>query len=184
MPAFTPEERTEIVLSELEPLKAQLQDAGVECRSATDQRILTSPQYALAIPIIIRFLQEGGLSDRTSSAVAGLLTGKGAALKAAWPDIVALYKAAQDGTGPRVKGDTAIHSFGTKTMLANAVMRAFSAKRLPELLKLVQDTSQGETRIIIMSPLKPKRTDPEVAAVLERLRADPQMANELATWPK
>ncbi|WP_415400579.1 hypothetical protein [Tateyamaria sp. SN3-11] len=181
MPTLTNAQRADIVAAELRPLEDELRAMGLTFREIPDDAILRAPLYGAAIGKFLAFLQ-GGHSDRSLASVAGLLTGKAPEIKAAWSDIVALYRAAPGGEGPPVKGDTAILPLRTKEALANAVLAAFTPKKVPDLLALLEDPDNGPSRVILLRALKRRRTAPDVALAVETLRSDPDLNAELSRW--
>ena len=184
MPEYTRTERVKIAQRELQPLDDALRRMGFKYGSIPSREILEAPLYGIAIPTIVRFLKENDLSDLAMDLGSALLTGKCPEIKTAWPDIVELYRNAPVGYGPRVAGDTRVMAFNAKSTLANALLKAYSAKHVPEVLNLVQDPAHGETRLILMRLLARQRHKENVAAVLENLADDPLFGDTIRRWAK
>ena len=184
MPAYTYQERFEIACQELRPLEQSLRKMGFKFETIVSQEILDAALYGIAIPTIIRFLKENDLSHFAMDLGASLLLGKCPELKKAWPDIAELYRNAPVGYGPLVEGDTKVLLFNAKSTLANALLKAYSAKRIPDVLALVQDRNLGETRLLLLRLLKRQRHKKNVAAVLDDLAEDPLLGDEIMKWAR
>ena len=184
MPEYTRPERVKIAQRELQSLDDVLRRMGFKYGSIPSREILEAPLYGIAIPTIVRFLKENDLSDLAMDLGSALLTGKCPEIKTAWPDIVDLYRNAPLGFGLRVAGDTKILWFNAKSTLANALLTAYSAKHVPDVLELVQDPAHGQTRLTLMRLLARQRHKENVAAVLEILADDPLFADTIRRWAK
>ena len=184
MPEYTRPERVKIAQRELQPLDDVLRRMGFKYEGLPSREIMEAAHYGTAIPTIVRFLKDNDLSDMAMDFGSALLTGKCPEIKTAWPDIVELYRNAPVGFGPRVAGDTKLLMFNAKSTLANALMRAYSAKHVPEVLDLVQDPVHGETRLLLLSLLARQRHKENVAAVLKHLADDPLFQNKIRSWAK
>ncbi len=184
MPEYTRLERVKIAQQELQPLDDALRRMGFKYGSIPSREVTEAALYGIAIPTIVRFLKETALSDMAMDFGSALLTGKCPELKSAWPDIAKLYRKAPVGYGPRVAGDTTMLMFNAKSRLANALMRAYSAKHVPEVLDLVQDPAHGETRLLLLGLLARQRHKAHVAVVLEDLADDPLFGDTIKGWAK
>lgn len=182
MPAYTRSERREISQQELAPLDAALRGMGFKFESIPSREIMESALYGIAIPTIVRFLKENELSDLAMDNAAALLTGKCPELKAAWSDIVDLYRKAPVGYGPVVQGDTTVLMYNAKNTLANALLRAYSAPHLSDVIELVADQQMGESRLLFLRILKRQRKKDEIALVLDKLKKDPFLGTEIKRW--
>ncbi len=47
---------------------------------------------------------------------------------------------------------------------------------------MIEDGSQGETRLILLQALRRRRRNREIEAFLARMVYDPQLASELRAW--
>ncbi len=140
--------------------------------------------YPEAIPILLRHLQLD-YSDRTRAGIARALAVPDPEVRKAWPLLVEEFRKARDGKGSIAPGDTKQFSLGFKDGLACALSAAVTKETLPELIALASDPSQGTSRVILLTALRPlRKKDPRVKEAIEHLANDPDLAKEIAAWRK
>ena len=141
------------------PLTEALQAAGYNVDSVWTLKSKYS-EYDSALPILVEHLNRD-YPDRVREGIARALSVRKA--KKWWPElkrhyIEATLPDAQDG-------------------LAQALMRTVTAKTADELIPLIQDESNGKSRVLLVSSLKKSR-NPATRQFLEDLRADPSLSLE------
>jgi hypothetical protein len=142
------------------PLVAELQAAGYDVDSVWDL-ISTTVPYPDALPILVDHLSRD-YPDRVREGIARAL-----AVRAAvpwWPELRGYYIKA---TGPDAKG-----------ALAVAVSVTVTKATLSEYIDLIKDPANGSSRVLLVRALKRLR-DPRGLAVLEELRNDPVLGQEV-----
>jgi hypothetical protein len=142
------------------PLVAELQAAGYDVDSAWNL-ISTTVPYPDALPILVDHLSRD-YPDRVREGIARAL-----AVRAAvpwWPELRDYYMKA---TGP-----------DAKSALAVAVSVTVTKATLSEYIDLIKDPANGSSRVLLVRALKRLR-DPRGLAVLEELRNDPVLSQEV-----
>jgi antitoxin component HigA of HigAB toxin-antitoxin module len=178
------EEFLERLRKEVEPLDQELRSLGLVTGiffwniRDFEQR----EKYRVAVPLILRFLQRP-LTDRAKAGTAQLLCENVPEVRDSWPEIVKLYKAEPSHYEVVREGKLCRQELRAKDSLANTVIASFTPKRLPELLELVQDRSQGGSRTILLHILK-RRKDHTIDTILNELLHDPDLAHELSQWKR
>lgn len=74
-------------------------------------------------------------------------------------------------------------SLGFRDGLAAAIAETTDKFNIPETIDLLFNRSLGPERVLLLKPLRRSR-QPMVVAAVEKLREDPELAVELATWPR
>jgi hypothetical protein len=69
-----------------------------------------------------------------------------------------------------------------KFLIACGVDQSTTASNLSETVALLRRRELGECRIGLLGSLRRRRRRPELASVIEKLRADADLAREIATW--
>lgn len=148
------------------PLRADLAAVGVNVESVWDL-VNTSTPYPKALPILLDHLQRDyppGIADGIARALAV------PPARFAWNVIVDLYRKAPEN---RAKGG-----------LAAALAAMVDDALWPELLELIRDRSNGESRILLLTAveywdddradpvLAEFEDDPDLHIVVEQLRRD------------
>jgi hypothetical protein len=72
---------------------------------------------------------------------------------------------------------------GAKAGLACAISATASRDRIEELIALVSDLRQGQSRVLLLPALRRLR-DPKAKLALETLAADPNLAVQIAEFAK
>lgn len=142
-----------------EPLLAELREAGIVVESVWNLRE-NGPTPPAALPILVKHLGYD-YPDRIMEGIA-----LGLAVPAAarwWPELKERYI---NATGP-----------DAKLGLANALIATATPKTADELVDLIKDPSNGNTRVLLLRPLKKSKT-PETRRFLEGLRSDDYFGRE------
>ena len=142
-----------------EPLLAELREAGVDIESVWYVR-QNRRTPAAALPILVRHLNYD-YPDRVMEGIA-----LGLAVRAAerwWPELKTHYI---NATGP-----------DAKVGLANALIATATPKTADELVDLVKDPRNGETRVLLLQPLTKSKT-PATRRFLEDLRTHELLGRE------
>lgn len=147
-------------------LLADLNSVGFSIESIWDL-VNTSHSYAAAIPILLHHL-ERDYSDQILEAIARALATPDATI--AWQTLMEKYKSAPKGS--RVKNG-----------LAAALSVVCPENSIDELVRLVQDSSNGESRILLLVRLK--KSNSEIALdVLNKIKDDPVFSKEISSWKR
>jgi hypothetical protein len=169
------------VLEEQAPIAMELRAAGLDITNLSDLLSISEP-YPDAIPILLRHLVKP-YSDITRATIARALASPEPKVRNAWPLLVEEYRKAPTGAGIVAPGDTAVLSFGAKDGLACALSAAVSDKTLDELITLLKDTQNGESRLLLLEPLKRRRKkSAKIQQVLDELEHDPDLCREISRW--
>lgn len=165
------------------PLVAELQAIGLKIQSVGDL-INMRERYTIAIPTLLKHLQMP-YSDKVRAGIARSLAVAEPAVQKAWSLMVAEYRKAPMGWGIVGPGDTKEFRFGAKDGLACALAVAVTDETLPELIALAKDRTQGESRVLLLSALKQRRTKSQLAKqAIDELASDPELQKEIASWGK
>ncbi|UWM76228.1 hypothetical protein N1937_02970 [Rhizobium sp. WSM4643] len=167
------------LLQEEQPIVNDLREAGANITSVWDL-VNSRSGYPNLVPILMKHLQLP-YSDRTRSGIARAL-----AVPAAgeyWDFLVQQYINAKQGKGPVFPGEETEFVLGFKEGLACALSGSVTEERLPDLIRLAKDPSNGESRLLLIGPLRRSKATISREAV-EELRHDPQLAKEINSWRK
>jgi hypothetical protein len=171
----------ELIRIEMAPVHAELEAAGVTQRELSDSHG-KSPKYPTAIPILLKHLQMP-YSDAIKDSIARTLAVPLPEVRKAWPILVHEYLKAPMGTGCIAVGDTRQYRLGAKDGLAVALSMAATEATLPELIELVSDPANGDSRILLLYALRKSKSEIARQAVA-RLASDPVLTREIASWKK
>ena len=141
------------------PIVEDLRQAGVQVSSVWDVG-MSPDNYPSALPVLFHHLKLD-YPDRVRESIARSLGVKQAA--AEWETLKGEYIAAQ--------------TEGFKDGLAVALSKTATHKNEQELVDLIQDPANGESRILLMLGIHRLRTE-RGKALLESLVADPQLGKE------
>ena len=144
------------------PVVEALSEAGVRVKTVWDL-VNTRAQYPNALPILWQHLQEP-YPDIVLRGIAGALAVPEAIQW--WDSVVELFQARQ---GERVNG--------VKTALAAVLSAAADDHHVGDVIRLVDDPSHGEHRLVLLNVLA-RSARPEAQAALERAAQDPQLMKE------
>ncbi|MDE2048286.1 MAG: hypothetical protein KGJ44_07760 [Betaproteobacteria bacterium] len=165
------------------PIVAELQTSGLKIKSVGDL-INMRERYAAAIPILLKHLQKP-YSDVVREGIARSLAVAEPEVQKAWALLVDEYRKAPMGWGIKGPGDTKEYRLGAKDGLACALSVAVTDETLPELIALAKDHTLGESRILLLSALKKRRSkNPLVQQAIAELASDPELQKEIASWGK
>jgi hypothetical protein len=120
-------------------------------------------------------------SDRTREGIARALAVPETAVREAWPILVQEFRAAPTGRGLVAPGDTEEFMLGAKDGLACALSVAFTDGTLEELIALIKDPKNGESRLLLLSGLR-KSKNPLAQRTLTELSDDPTFKAEISSW--
>lgn len=169
---------------EAAPLLAELRAHGFEELESVADLVNRSEPYPAAIPILLKHLTRP-YYDIVRSTIARSLAVPEPAVRAAWPLLVEEYKKAPMGTDIRAPGETKKFHLDIRDALACVLCVAVTPQTLPELIELLKDPAQGESRILLLDAIRRKRKrDPAIQQLLAELVQDPQLAKEINSWRK
>jgi hypothetical protein len=171
------------IRAEAAPLLVELQAAGLKIQSVGD--LIAMPErYEAAIPILLKHLQMP-YSDVVRETIARSLAVPEAEVRKAWPMLVEEYRKAPIGCGIKGPGDTKEFRLGAKDGLACALSVAVTDETLEELIAIAKDRKQGESRVLLLSALKKRRSKhPLAKQAIAELANDPDLKDEIASWRK
>lgn len=176
-------ERSARLSAEEEPILADLRRIGLKADSVWDL-VNTSAAYSKAVPILLKHLLLP-YSDRTREGIARSLAVPEPGVREAWPMLVEEYRKAPKGRGFIAPGDAKEFRLGAKDGLACALSVAVTDETLPELIAILKDRTQGESRVLLLSPLKSRRNKSLLAKhAIDELARDPELEREISSWRK
>jgi len=168
-------ERVALSRIEQEPILKELHSIGYDLNSVWDF-VNTAKVYESAIPILIKHLQLP-YSDGIRGGIARSLAVREA--QYAWPTLVEAY--CREPYHKRVPGTLLMQE--AKDGLAVALAATATDAVIEELIALAKDRSHGESRILLLRPLK-KSKSPIAKMALVELASDPDLKKEIASWRK
>lgn len=178
---FERSKRVERIHAEQESLLAEIQAAGLKIRFVSDL-ISMSARYERAIPILLKHLQME-YSDVTKETIARALAVPEPEVQKAWPMLVEQYKKAPTGQGLKAPGDTKEYRLSAKNGLACTLSVAVTEATMGELVELLKDPANGESRILMLSAIR-RSTNPIAKQAREELAMDPELSREIASWKR
>ena len=155
--------------AEQEPILVELRTMGWNLIDLGDLRSMPVA-YPEAIPVLLKHFHLP-YSDGTRYTLALALACKEATYLR--PELVVAYRNEPNTLGEK---DNLV-----KDGLAVALSAIVTRDTIEEHLKLVQDRTQGESRILLLAPLRRSR-NPKIKEALEELASDPDLATEIARW--
>ena len=167
---------------EEESILADLREIGFDVKSVWDL-VNTSTDYSQAIPVLLKHLLLP-YSDVTRDGLARSLAVRDPQVHKAWPILVEQYGGAPMGRGIVGPGDTKEYRLGIRDGLACALVAAVTDETLEELIDLVKDRAQGESRVLLLRALRRRSKKPLVEQALEDVKDDPDLKKEIASWRK
>lgn len=174
-------ERSKRLRIEEQPIVADLRTVGLEIESIWDS-VKRPSNYPEVIPILLKHLQMP-YSDRTREGIARAIANRYQAVADAWPILVKEYRNTPEGWGIVAPDDTEILKLGAKDGLACTLCVAVTDETMAEFINLVKDPANGESRILLLKPLR-KSKNSLAKKTLEELASDPVFAKEIASWNK
>lgn len=171
----------ERIHAEQEVLLQELLATGLKIRFVSDL-ISMSARYERAIPILLKHLQME-YSDVTKETIARSLAVPEPEVQKAWPMLVEQYKKAPTGQGFKAPGDTKEYRLSAKNGLACTLSVAVTEATMGELIALLKDPANGESRILMLSAIR-KSKNPMAKQAREELAMDPELKKEIASWKK
>jgi hypothetical protein len=129
---------------------------------------------------LLKHLQ-GPYSDGIIATIARSLAVPEPAVRDAWPLLVEQYKKAPIKYSVTTRGHTKEYKFAAKEALACALSIAVTDETLEELIDLAKDPSHGESRILLLEPLR-KSKNPMAKKAIEELVKDPELSKEIMSW--
>ena len=167
------------LLEEEKPIVKDLREAGATITSIWDL-VDSKSGYPNLVPILMKHLQLP-YSDRTRSAIARALAVPAASEY--WDFLVQQYINAKQGKGPVFPGEETEFVLGFKDALACALSGSVTEETLPQLIGLAKDSSNGESRLLLIEPLRRSKAG-IIKDAIDELRQDPQLAKEINSWHK
>ncbi|MGG7581482.1 hypothetical protein [Rhizobium sp. Nf11,1] len=167
------------LLEEEQPIVNDLREAGANITSVWDL-VNRRSGYPTLVPILMKHLQLP-YSDRTRSGIARALAVPAASQY--WDFLVQQYINAKQGKGPVFPGEETEFVLGFKEALACALSGSITEDTLPQLIELAKDPAHGESRLLLIGPLRRSKAAISKDAV-DELRHDPQLAKEMNSWRK
>jgi hypothetical protein len=156
---------------EEQPILEDLRRVGFEVQSVWDL-VNTSTSYTTAIQVLLVHLLRP-YSEEVREGIARTLAVRDAAF--AWPILVKEYlKAVDDAERP--------HS-GSKVGLAVALGAIATAQHLDELIALVTDKNNGNTRIYVLPALRRSKSV-KARETISALTMDPYLKTEIGSWKR
>jgi hypothetical protein len=152
-------------------LLADLKKGGCEVNSVWDL-VNTNAKYPNAIPVLAAHLEIPHL-DRVIAGIARALAVKEA--QHLWPLLASKYKSASEGVGDDG------YPLWAKDGFAVALAEICTADTLPEMIELVSDKANGESRVLLLNALR-KSKDLRAKKTIEELSFDSQLAKEISSW--
>ena len=119
-----------------QPIVDDLRRVGFEIKSVWDL-VDTDDPYPMALPVLLEHLERGGYPDRVLESLARALAVKPSMIY--WSRLRERYLRA---AGP-----------GEKTGLAAALAASATSENLPQLVDLLNETSLGGSRILLLSAI-------------------------------
>jgi hypothetical protein len=165
--------------AESAPIVMDLQAVGLRIQSI-DELMKISGRYDQAIPVLLHHLQLP-YSDLVKSAIARALAVPEPLVRDAWSVLVEAYRKAPIGRGIVAKGDTEEFRLGSKDALACVLAVAATEETIAEVIDLLKDPTQGESRVLLLSALRASK-NPIVQKTIDDLSHDPQLREEIASW--
>ncbi|WP_132146241.1 hypothetical protein [Luteibacter rhizovicinus] len=147
----------------------ELAQEGVDVELVQD--LMNRPNnYVHVLPILAKHLQRS-YSQLTQEAIS-----RSMAMREAHPywDLFARLYRALPPTNPAEQGQP-------EDGLAVALSFSMPKEKLLEMIDLVSDPHFGPSRVLLIQALRRSR-DPRAAEAIERLRDDPGLSKEIATW--
>lgn len=143
------------------PLVADLREAGIEVKSVWD--LVSSPNvYDSVLPILVDHLQRE-YPPRIIEGIARALAVPNAHF--AWDTVVRLYRESRE--------------YDVRSGLGVTISAIARKENLPEVIEIVRDRSNGETRGLMLDVLE-KTKDPRGLEILQELASDPELEKEIA----
>lgn len=153
-------------------LLADLRKVGCSVDSVWDL-VNTDTSYPRAIPVLLDHLAKP-YSATIREGIARAVAVPGARI--AWSRLVETYKA--EPVDPSRQDGRRV-----KDALAVAVAGIATPDKHEELLSLVRDRSLGESRVLLLAPLR-KSKKGEVRKAIEALAKDPELEREIRSWKR
>lgn len=174
------QEMVKLIAIEVSAVESEIQKLGIKIDSLHQIKDTDFKQHPDLLTILIKHLKYPYF-DVVKSIIAKALGSKEA--YSTWPIIVDEYRNAPQGCGITVKGGTEELPLHYKDSLANTLCDLFRNERLDEYLGLLRDKKNGESRILLLAPLRRRyKKDPIIKEALFELKADPDLAKEIASW--
>lgn len=161
-------ERLRIELSDAEaPLVKELRSVGLNVSSVWDL-VNTSNSYELAIPILLKHLR----MPYPDAIIAGIARALGTqdAREYGWRIIVDQYVKTDPIANPRAKEGLAV-----------ALAGASDDSVIDDLVDLITDEKNGESRVLLLLGLRRSKAPQARQAILD-LSRDPQFEEEIRSW--
>ena len=181
MRAVDREARTHLWRDEEKPIIHDLHQAGVSVSSLWDL-VNTSTPYPKAIPVLLKHLLYS-YSDRVREGIARALAVKDPQVRNAWKTLVEEYLKAPFGNGVIAPGDSKEFRLGAKSGLACALAVAVTEDVMPDLIALIRDRTNGESRVLLLSALRKSKSSIAHATIRD-VANDPELEKEIFSWPK
>ena len=159
-------EKAKRLQKDASPLLEELRGLGWDVKSAWDL-VNTAVPYTSAIPVLLKHLGRPYI-DRNREAIARALAVPAAAY--AWPILKEEYRLAPFNSG-------------VKNGLAVALSAVVRESVIEELVELVKDQSNGESRVLLLQGLR-KSSSIAAREALVELASDPALAKEIASWSR
>ncbi len=163
-------ERVRLLKIEQRPIMQELSKLGIYMLKA-NEAVLDKEQFRIAAPIFMKHLKGQGYSQQTLEVLAGTFDRKDAS--GYWDDLVEIYL-----SQPETKPD----EHGNLTMALTAALSTLATtKHVPTIIDMLRD-SRLRDRLLLLSPLRRRRRDPKIAAIIEELREDPYFSKAINSW--
>ena len=163
-------ERVRLLKIEQRPIMQELSKAGIYMLKA-NEAVLDEEQFRIAAPIFMKHLKSQKYSQLTLEILARTFERKDAFPY--WDDLSSIFRS-QPAEKPAEYGDLAMG-------LAAALSTIAKTKNIPEIIELISDPTLRD-RLFLLIPLRRRRRDPKIAALIEELRKDPYFSKAINSW--
>lgn len=164
--------------AELREFVVDLGEIGIDFK-VDGYPLETFKKFEDAIPIVLKHLKMDYSLSAMMIVSAQLMSSK-PALRSHWRSVADIFSnLASYDTRYRTEVD---QRSVLQTQIANILVRSFTTEHLPTLLDMLRDPAFGDSRGVLLEPLRRRRKNEAVKAFLEKAISDPFFAKELETW--
>lgn len=169
--------RFEIMTAELRDLTHDLREIGVEYSLGFP--LEESKRFEDAIPILLEHLQRDYAFSPMRIVSSELMSDK-AALQKYWGAVADIF-AGVTNSNTRYATDKD-HQSWFQTQIASILIKSFTTEHLETLFELIRDPANGDSRRVLLAPLRRRRENELVKAFLRDAISEPFLKKELETW--
>jgi hypothetical protein len=151
------------------PLVKALHDVGVRVKDGVWDLVSTKANYDAAIPVLFEHLEKD-YPDEILDGIARALAVPAA--RGGWDKLVEQYLRQPDRPG----------KLSAKQGLAVALINIATEEDWDQIIELMRDPRNGESRGIFLFFVKKRRRLQKAKDIIEEFRHDPLFAKEIASW--